>query len=438
MTHHLFVTGKLAAEALHTALERMAPDFLYDIAVLPISVAALMDTQYVARHLSGAGQAEVVMLPGLVTGDLAIISDRLGVPVVKGPKDLKDIPALFGRQRQLDGYGAYRAKILAEIVDAYKLSLEQVLARAEYFRASGADLIDLGCPVKGNFPHVGEVVAALKNAGVAVSLDTFNTADILEADRAGLDLLLSVNGTNLELARELHCRVVVIPDFDQGLESLELNVERLAAWGVPYVIDPILNPIGFGFSESLFRFYETRRRHPDAEILMGLGNLIELTDADSTGINAVMAGVIAELDINYVLATEVINWATGAVRELDRARKLMHYACSHHMLPKHLDDGLLTIKDPPHEHYREEELRAMQVQVRDHNFRIFTDDENIYVFNNHLFLKGTDIQALYDQTGVTDGPHAFYLGKELQKAALAVRLNKKYTQEEDLRWGYLG
>jgi dihydropteroate synthase-like protein len=438
MTHHLFVTGKLAAEALHAALERMAPDFTYDIAVLPISVAALMDTQFVVKHLSSAGQADVVMLPGLVTGDLSIVGDRLGVPVVKGPKDLKDIPALFGRKRQLDGYGAYRAKILAEIVDAYKLSLEQVLARAEYFRASGADLIDLGCPVKGHFPRVGEVVAALKNAGHTVSLDTFNTADILEADRAGLDLLLSVNGTNLELARELHCRVVVIPDFDQGLESLERNIERLTAWGVPYVIDPILNPIGFGFSESLFRFYETRRRRPDAEILMGLGNVVELTDADSTGINAVMAGVIAELDINYVLATEVINWATGAVRELDRARKLMHYACTHHVLPKHLDDGLLTIKDPPHEHFREDELRAMQAQVRDRNFRIFTDDENIYVFNNQLFLKGTDIQVLFDQTGVADGRHAFYLGKELQKAALAVRLSKKYTQEEDLRWGYLG
>jgi dihydropteroate synthase-like protein len=357
---------------------------------------------------------------------------------VKGPKDLKDLPAFFGRERRLEGYGKYRAKILAEIVDAYKLSLEQVLARAEYFRASGADIIDLGGAVRGNFAHVGEVVAALKNAGFAVSLDTFNTEDILEADRAGLDLLLSVNGSNLELARELRCRVVVIPDFDQGLDSLERNIERLKAWNVPYIIDPILNPIGFGFSESLFRFHETRRRHPDAEILMGLGNLVELTDADSTGINAVMAGLIAELDISYVLATEVINWATGAVRELDRARRLMYYACTNRVLPKHLDDSLLTIKDPPHAHYSEAELRAMQAQVRDRNFRIFTDNEYVYLFNNRLFLKGTDIQALFDQAGVTDGRHGFYLGKELQKAALAVRLSKKYTQEEDLRWGYLG
>lgn len=437
MAHHLFVTGKLAADALAATLDRMAVDFPYEIAVLPISVAALMDTAWIARQLNGTGQAEIVMIPGLCQGDPAWLADKLGIPVVKGPKDLKDIPTVFGRQRTLEGYGEYRARILAEIVDAYQLSIEEILARAAYFRASGADIIDLGCPVKGNFPRVGEVVAALKRNGYTVSLDTFNSADILEADRAGLDMLLSVNSQNLELARHLACRVVVIPDFDQGLESLERNMARLDAWGVPYIVDPILNPISFGFTASLARFYETRQRHPDAEILMGLGNLVELTDADSTGINAVMAGVIAELNINYVLATEVISWARGAVRELDRARKLMHYACSRHILPKHLDDALLTIKDPPHEHYTEAELRAMQAQVRDRNFRIFTDDENIYVFNSQLFLKGTDIQALFEQLKIDDAGHAFYIGKELQKAALAVQLGKKYIQEENLRWGYL-
>jgi dihydropteroate synthase-like protein len=231
---------------------------------------------------------------------------------------------------------------------------------------------------------------------------------------------------------------VVIPDFDQGLESLEHNIARLEAWGVPYIIDPILNPIGFGFTESLYRFYETRRQHPQAEMLMGLGNLTELTDADSTGINAVMAGIVTELNINYVLTTEVISWARGAVREFDLARKLMHYACANRVLPKQLDDSLITIKDLPHEHYTEDELRAMQAQVRDRNFRIFTDDESIYVFNNKLFIKSTDIRSIYAQLGVEDASHAFYLGKELQKAALAVQLGKEYTQEEELRWGYLG
>jgi dihydropteroate synthase len=220
------------------------------------------------------------------------------------------------------------------------------------------------------------------------------------------------------------------------LESLERNIAQLEGWRIPYIIDPILKPISFGFTESLHDFIVSRHRRPQAEMLMGLGNLTELTDADTTGIAAVMAGMIAELGIDYVLTTEVSCHAHGAVRELDLACSLMSYACHNKILPKHLDDGLLTIKDPQFGAFSEKELRAMQKKVRDRNFRIFVDRDNIYVFNNHLFIKDTDIRAIFDQLGVEDAAQAFYLGKEMQKALLAVRLGKKYVQEGELRWGY--
>jgi dihydropteroate synthase-like protein len=439
MPEYLFVTGKLAADALKDTLEAMEPDFDYRIAQLGISVAALMDARWIARHLDSARGCDQVMISGWVQGDPAIIEEKLGVPVFLGPKDLKDIPVFFGRERILAGYGEYKVKILAEIVEAYQMTWDAILARAEYYRANGADIIDLGCPVglEQGFPGVGEVVAGLKEHGFTVSLDTFHHETIRRADEAGLDMLLSVNSVNIDLAPGLQCKVVVIPDFDQGLGSLERNIAQLEAWGVPYVIDPILNPISFGFTDSVCRFYETRRRYPEAEMLMGLGNLTELMDADSTGINAVMAGVITELNIDYVLTTEVISWARGAVRELDLARKLMYYARKNSVLPKEIDDSLITIKDPPYQPYTEAELRHMQQQVQDRNFRVFADDESVYVFNSEVFLKGTDPQAIFDQLGVTEGPHAFYLGRELERAALAVQLGKRYTQEVPLRWGYL-
>ncbi|MBC7250962.1 MAG: PTS mannitol transporter subunit IIABC [Anaerolineae bacterium] len=437
MPEYLFVTGKLAAEALTATLERMAPDFEYEVAVLNISVAALMNTRWVASHLSHAHGCRQVMIPGLCQGDLSVIEERVGVPVVRGPKDLKDLPVFFGRERVREGYGEYRVKILAEIVDAYRMSWADILARAEYYRASGADIIDLGCPVDGGFPNVGEVVTGLKERGFTVSLDTFDQETILRADEAGVDLLLSINSRNMALAPRLRCKVVVIPDFGEGLESLERNIAQLEEWGVPYVIDPILDPLSFGFTESLHRFYETRRRHSEAEMLMGLGNLTELTDADSTGINALMAGIITELGIDYVLTTEVISWTRGAVRELDLARKLMYYAHQNRVLPKEIDDSLITVKDPPHEHYTEAELRHLHQQIRDRNFRIFTDDRWIYVFNRDVFIRGTSPDEIFAQLDVDEASHAFYLGRELERAALALRLGKKYIQEEELRWGYL-
>jgi dihydropteroate synthase-like protein len=437
MPRYLFVTGKLAAQSLRSTLERMSPGFEYELAVLPISVAALMDARFAAQHLVNAMDCDKAIVPGLCKGDLDLIADKLGVEVTRGPKSLKDIPAYFGESPSLEGYGTHRVKIFAEIVDAYKSSLNEILARAAYFRASGADIIDLGCPVEGGFSGIDKAIRALKDEGYRVSVDSFNADDILKADQAGVDFLLSVNSSNIDLARRLQCKVVVIPDFDQGLESLERNIAQLEDWHVPYIIDPVLNPINFGFTESIESFITTRRNHPQAEMLMGLGNLTELTEADTAGITAVMTGIMTELGIDYVLTTEVISWARGAVRELDVARRLMYYAHQNKILPKHLNDGLITVKDPPFDVFEEAELRAMQAKVRDRNFRIFTDRDYIYVFNDHHFIKDTGIQEIFKRLEVADASQAYYLGKELQKALLAVRLGKKYVQEEELRWGYL-
>jgi dihydropteroate synthase-like protein len=469
MPKYLFVTGKLAAEALQDTLAEMEPEFDYDVAVLPITVAALMKPSFIAKHLSPpllippnacpeqgrrvggerGGEYDFVMIPGWCRGELSLIEEATGSSVISGPKDLKDIPLFFGRERQREGYGEYRTKILAEIVDAPLLTLEEILSKAEYYRVHGADVIDLGWPAEGDFPHVEEVVAALKERGFAVSLDTFHRQDVLRANRVGFDYLLSVNASNLDLARQLSCTVVVIPDFgstgagtplgsNDGLDSLERNIAQLEEWGVPYIIDPIINPLTFGFTESLCRFYEVRQRHPEAEMLMGLGNITELTDADSIGINALLMGVVSELNIDYILTTEVISWARGSVREVDIARRLMHYASQRQILPKEIDDQLIVLKDPPHKHYSEGELRRIQEAIRDRNFRIFTDEEKIYIFNRDLFVVGTDPEEIFPQLGVEEASHAFYLGCELERAALAVRLGKKYMQEEPLHWGYLG
>ncbi len=170
---------------------------------------------------------------------------------------------------------------------------------------------------------------------------------------------------------------------------------------------------------------------------MGIGNLTELTAADSTGVNAVLMAVCQELGIRAVLTTEVIPWARGAVRELDVARRLMHYAVTKHTIPKGVDDRLVTVKDPEVLMYTEDELRTLQASLTDPNFRIFADARAITVLNHEQFVRGTDIQAIFAQLNVSDPAHAFYLGKELARASLAVSLGKTYRQEGALAWGYL-
>jgi dihydropteroate synthase len=172
-------------------------------------------------------------------------------------------------------------------------------------------------------------------------------------------------------------------------------------------------------------------------MFMGIGNLTELTEADTTGVTAMLIGFCQELGIRNVLTTEVIDWARGAVREAVIAAELMHFAVSRGTTPKHVDGRLLTVKDEDFRPYAEGELRELHEQVTDPNYRIFADDEWIYVFNADRFVKGNDFNAIFDQLGVSEATHAFYLGKELMKATIARALRKNYRQESPLDWGYM-
>ena len=130
---------------------------------------------------------------------------------------------------------------------------------------------------------------------------------------------------------------------------------------------------------------------------MGIGNLTELTEADTTGVNAVLIGFCQELGIRNVLTTEVIDWARGAVHETVLAAQLMHFAHAHGTPPKHIDNRLLTVKDDEFRPYDEAELREQYEQVTDPNYRIFADADWIYVFNADRFVKGTDFNEIFGQ-----------------------------------------
>jgi dihydropteroate synthase len=435
-----FVTGSLAEPSLRRVLAEMAPPFAYDVAVLKITVAALMTTEWIGRRLTVPDGTDLVLIPGLCEGDAAVVANALGVPVEKGPKDLREIPAHFGRVAAAQAYGDYDIEIVAENNNAPRGARREIRAAAEAFRTAGADIIDLGCTPGRPFPELADVVRELVGAGMRVSVDSFDPGEIRTAVGAGAELVLSVNRSNLEVVSDLAgsgARVVVIPDLGGPLVSLEPALEGLTAAGVPYVIDPILEPIGHGFMASLERYAETRRRYPEAEMLMGIGNLTELTAADSTGVNAILIAICQELGIRSVLTTEVIPWARGSVREIDVARRLMHSAVNGRTIPNNVDDRLVTVKDPSMLTYSETELRALQAAITDPNYRIFADRDAITVFNNERFVRGTTIQEIFAQLDVQEPTHAFYLGKELARASLAMTLGKTYRQEGALAWGYL-
>ena len=441
-SHYLFVTGKLAEPALRRTLADLGPHLGFEasVAVLPITVVALATTPWIARHLHIPADVERIILPGLCQGDLAAIPVPHGTVVDRGPTDLRDLPQFFGTARRPDDYGAFDIAILAEINHAARLSLAELLTQARRYRDAGADLIDVGCDPGPTWAGVGDAVRALRAEAMRVSIDSFDPHEVEAAVEAGAELVLSVNSTNVAAAPSWGREVVVLPDVPATLEGLDHTVEKLTARSVPFRIDPILEPIGFGFAASLGRYLEVRRRYPGAEMLMGVGNLTELTDVDSAGVNVLLLGFCQEVGIRSVLTTEVINWCQSCVRELDRARRLVHHACGARVLPKDLEPGLHLLRDPRLRVHGEEALAELASRITDRNFRLFAERGLLHVLNGAMRLEGTDPFVLFEQMRQRqeiDPAHAFYLGYEMAKAVTALTLGKNYTQDEALRWGLL-
>jgi dihydropteroate synthase-like protein len=441
--HYLFVTGKLAEPALRQMLQEIAAraGFDYSGAVLPITVAALATTAWIARHLAVPAPVTRVILPGLCSGDLDGLAAITAAAVERGPKDLLDLPEFFltGAGPRPD-YGAYDITILAEINHAPRLSLSDLLERSRLAQAEGADVIDLGCDPGETWAGVGQAVRALREGGLRVSLDSFDPGEVEAAVTAGAELILSVNGSNRAKAASWGCEVVAIPDVPGTLEGLDETVAALHEASVPFRIDPVIEPIGFGFAGSLGRYLEVRRRHPDVEMLMGFGNLTELTDVDSAGVNVLLLGFCQEIGIRSVLTTEVINWCRSSVRELDLARRLVHYACTRRLLPKHLAPDLVLLRDPKLHVHGSEALKELSSRLTDPNFRMFAERGLVHVLSGKMFIQGTDAFELFRQMQARqeiDPAHAFYLGYEMAKAVTALTLGKNYVQDQALRWGFL-
>jgi len=445
--HIHFVTGRLANHALSEILPPLAEavEFDYSVDVLPITVAALMTPDWIAKHISVPSAATKILIPGYCEGPIEPLQSLTKIPIERGPRDLRQLPQHFSRPPLPDDYGNYDLQILAEINHCPQLSLPEIVATAKLLHQDGADIIDLGCEPGQSWPQVADAVKALRNEGLRVSIDSLNPIEIEPAVQAGAELVLSVNSSNREAALDWGVEVVVIPDDPKTLAGLDDTIDLLAKSNIPLRIDPILEPISFGFAESLGRYLEIRHRYPDAEMMMGIGNLTELTDADSAGINTLLLGFCQELGIRSILTTQVINWARSSVKECDLARRLMYHAVNRQVLPKHLEPKLIMLRDQEIVTSTTEHIASLAADIRDNNYRIFVSEGEIHLISRDLHLHNTDPMAIMDELSHSgpegslpknlDASHTFYLGYEMSKAKTALTLGKTYIQDESLDWG---
>ena len=519
----LLVTGLMAKEMV----ERYARVNGVEATVLalPVSVAAFLTPDLVAEKLRGRDLSgyDLILLPGAMKGDVSAVEEATGVPTFKGPLHAADLPlvlSLLGeielsktrpaselirgrlRERALKeiesaerewrrllekgggftlGKGARRVavgrllpmRVVAEIVDAPRLTDREIERRAIYYAESGADIIDVG--MMAGRPRPGEVRRILEAVRSAVekpvSIDTLDPSEIRAAVKAEVDLVLSLDRGNMEEVAPLlqDIPVVVIPtDVRRGelprraeerVRRLEENIEQAQEMGVEKVVaDPILEPaLTPGVFESLRAYHLFAERNPRIPLLFGVGNVTELMDIDSVGVNGLLAAMAVELGVSLLFTPEHSDKARGSVRELATASRMMFLAKRRRTTPKDLGIDLLILKD---KRFREEgykrsieegvevlepeEVEGYQEDERGW-FRILLDREEGKIVLLHfprggkrpdLILKGRKARPLYiaaiERGLVSRLDHAAYLGRELGKAEVALFTGKAYVEDEPL------
>jgi dihydropteroate synthase-like protein len=341
---------------------------------------------------------------------------------------------------------------------------------AKHFVEAGADIIDVGMVAgESNPSEARRLVQDVKEVvDVPVSIDSLDPAEIQEAVKAGVDLVLSADAGNIEsiAASISKVAVVVIPtNQNQGLfpkkaedrvEFLEQIITQAKNLGVvKCVADLILDPSDV--LESFVAFRQFARRNPNVPIFVGVSNVTELMDVDSVGINALLARLSSEVGASIMLATEKSDKAKGTVWEEAVASKMMFLAKKRCSVPKDLGVDLLLLKDKRN---REElydggfEKNGQVVAAekpdlaeldRKGSFTIMVDRVAKNIVAMHYsgvvktpdkIIKGKTADAVYVKIInlhlISREDHAAYLGSELAKAEIALCTGKEYVQDKEM------
>jgi dihydropteroate synthase-like protein len=415
-----------------------------------------------------------VLVSGMCTASFEQVEHETGIPVYRGPRHAADIalvlpltgtvelsrtvPAddfLAARKaesalRRIDEQekialpdflirglkigGDSRMKVLAEIMDAHRC--EDIRGTVERYLAAGADIVDLGFGFDATSDEVTRVFSLLADIDAPLAVDTQDPS-LIRAALGRADIVLSLQETNIpEVGKEVAragVAVVVVP----GNTTLRKNITLAKKAGVRCIIaDPLLQPVGSGFTRSLCMFKKF-----SCPVFFGAGNVVELIDADSIGANALLAGIAAEAGASVIFTSEHSDKTRGSIHEMRRATEMMVLARDR-PYPKDLGIDLLVLKEkrrrrePPLEYTASTTAHPMPEEITcdpKGNFRIGIEGDRIVAVIHGKAVKGVRWQdvlfTLLSQGDISLPDHAGYLGRELYKAELAIRYGRSFEQD---------
>lgn len=494
------ITGRLARRIVEKIIEENPVEenevHVYEA---PIDVAALINYKLLDEILpivlSKFDRVDYIIVPGYVADDLQPLSLKYGVKVVKGVKNARDIPLMiealrngfkpspqipfdevmnnYVQARDLrtledlksraknNYYFEIRGKpisphyptILAECL-VKKREVGEVLIEINRFVKEGADIVVFGMVEHCDLSILRELLNYVKKQlKTPVGVDT-SDEDLLERLLNDVDIVLNIRPDELERYKgHSNLAFVVIPRNLSSIEELTSVAVESEKYGFNKIIlDPVLHPPMMGLSESIRRYQLIRSVVKEKPLLMGVGNVTELLDADSTGVLALLASIGVEIGVEAYLTVEASVKTRRSIYELRKALDLAVLAKETRSYPKDFSVNLLVAKSKRDDEYysktpREKRVKAstrMELTVDQAGlFRISVDRLNEAIVVEHyeygsttpdFVVEGRDPFAvayeIFRRNLVSRIDHAFYLGYELAKAYKALTTGGGYTQDQ--------
>ncbi|KLK88528.1 dihydropteroate synthase [Methanoculleus sediminis] len=470
--HILLPTGSATVGIVKSAARRFSDRYEIDVAVTG-EIASFLTPKELRRLLAG-GNYDMAIVSGMCTASFAEVERETGVPVYRGPRHAADLPlvlsvldtARLSRSVPADEFlaerrreeacrqvalreaaaeadfivrgvkigGGSRMKVLAEIMDAHRR--DDLPADVRRFFADGADIVDLGFGFDATPDDVARCFSALADIEGPLAVDT-QDPDLIAAALSRADLVLSLHEGNIpavgRAVAEAGAAAVVVPRE----RTLEENLAAAGEAGIHCLIaDPLLQPAGSGLTQSLAGFSDAPR-----PLFFGAGNVVELLDADSPGANALLAGMAHEVGAAVVFTSEHSDKTRGSVAEMRRATEMM-FLTTDRPYPKDLGLDLLILKEkrrrrePPLEYESVEDALPMPDEIVYDPLgciRIGIEGDRIVAVHRNRAVRGKTWEDVF-YTLLSNGSfsrldHAAYLGKELFKAELAIRMKRSFEQD---------
>ncbi len=464
----LLPTGAATEETVRCA----AGDYDADVVVTG-DIASFL-TPHMLHGLIKKGQYDMVIVSGMCTASFDQVERETGVPIFRGPRHAADLALILpvigtislsrtvpaddflvrekakdacklAVERELHAQsdfiirntkigGESRIKVLAEVMDAHHCC--DIRGVVEGCFSSGADIVDLGFGFDATPDDVSRVFTGLDDIDRPLAVDSQDPDLILPA-LVRADIVLSLQETNIPaVARyiaDAGAAAVVVP----GNSTLRKNLAMARREGIECLIaDPLLQPVGSGLVPSLKNFKDMG--YP---LFFGAGNVSELIDADSVGINALLAGMAFETGSSVIFTSEHSDKTSGSIAEMRKATEMM-VLCRGRPYPKDLGIDLLILKEkrrrrePPLEYDTAAPAKKIPGEITydpKGNFRIGIDGDLIVAVIHGKAIQGEHWEDVFytilsgNEVSLLD--HAAYLGKELYKAELAIRYGRSFEQD---------